>query len=209
MQHASCHIRHQKGQRESERYRERWQRIKIATFYWVVSCVKHMQILPHMHSTATPSNNNTHAPPRQVILDSSRTPKKNLAASIAHMPALKLRLSKRMRCWFPTPQRRLPPPATPPVPVPSPIPSSCCGRSQRQFIRVLCMCFNSSPLFEKFANIYVKHFVGVCVCAQWVWQPNTLAIFIDFSHVRPPNEAALRIDCITNFAQCSAETYFA
>lgn len=72
------------------------------------------------------------------------------------------------------------------------------------------MCFNSSPLFEKFANIYVKHFVGVClcVCAQWVWQPNTLAIFIDFSHVRPPNETALRIDCIANFAQCSAENVF-
>lgn len=126
MQHAAaCNMQlvtsDMRSDTESEGERERWQRIKIATFYWVVSCVKHMQILPHMYSTATPSNNNsthTRLPPRQVILDSSRTPKKNLAASIAHMPALELRLSKPMRCWFPTPQRRLPPPATPPVPVP-------------------------------------------------------------------------------------------
>lgn len=128
LRHATCILSHPTSEEihsERGRERERWQRIKIATFYWVVSCVKHMQILPHMYSTATPSNNNTHthtrlSPPRQVILDSSRTPKKNLAASIAHMPALELRLSKSkpMRCWFPTPQRRLPPAATPPVPVP-------------------------------------------------------------------------------------------
>lgn len=132
LRHATCILSHPTSE-ETQREGERWQKIKIATFYWVVSCVKHMQILPHMYSTATPSYNNTRLPPRQVILDSSRTPKKNLAASIAHMPALELRLSKRkpMRCWFPTPQRRLPPAATPPVPVPLLLLLSLCLSRQK------------------------------------------------------------------------------
>jgi len=57
----------------------------------------------------------------------------------------------------------------------------------------ICMCFNSTPLFEKFANIYVKHFVGVCLCVcvcvmgvaaaphtTHTHTQHTLAIFIDF-----------------------------
>lgn len=211
MQHASCHIRHQKrhSKRERQREGERWQKIKIATFYWVVSCVKHMQILPHMYSTATPSNNNTHTH-THVILDSSRTPKKNLAASIAHMPALELRLSKPMRCWFPTPQRRLPPPATPPVPVPlTPPPSPLRVEAEvKGNLYEFYACVLIRRRCSRNLQIFMLNILYACVCVQWVWQPNTLAIFIDFSHVRPPNEAALRIDCITNFAQCSAENVF-
>lgn len=64
------------------------------------------------------------------------------------------------------------------------------------------MCFNSSPLFEKFANIYVKHFVGVCECAHsgcGTQHAGNIYRFFYFACSPTP-----LLECIANFAQCSA-----